>query len=69
MAEVGSGHYAGGKTSFPKVPKITTPGVISARPQHPLHGPNTAAPSPHTWSVTNNTVEKAQLRKQLGYNI
>lgn len=36
-------HHTGGKTSSTILPKITSPGVITARPEHPLPGPNTAA--------------------------
>ena len=38
MVEVRS-HHTGGKTSSTILPKITSPGVVAARPEHPLPGP------------------------------
>lgn len=51
-------HHTGGKTSSAKLPKITSPGVVTARPEHPLHVQTQQLSSPHTSSATNHTASQ-----------
>lgn len=51
MVEVRS-HHTGGKTSSTMLPKITSPGVVAARPEHPLPGPKHGSALPHTHTHT-----------------